>query len=316
MMQKMFPWGSERRFHSWTDKMRIQYGSRLQKLSVNAGFSCPNRDGTVGVGGCSFCDNEAFSPSYCQPETTVKEQIEKGLAFMQKRYPRARLFVAYFQTFSNTWAPLEKLQQVYNEALSHPMVAGMVIGTRPDCVDEEKLDFLATLSKKHIVKLEYGLESCYDATLRRINRGHLFEDSVKAIHMTADRGIITGAHLMFGLPGESRSQMLDQVHEINKLPLHTIKFHQLQIVKGTPMAAEYAENPDDFMLFDLEEYVGFVCEFIARLRPDIAIERLSGEVPPRLNAGKRWEGVRADKMISLVEKRLEEKQLFQGIWYE
>lgn len=311
----MYPWGNQRRYYSWTDAMRRRYGTRLQKLSVNAGFSCPNRDGTVGVGGCTFCDNDAFSPSYCRPDKSVTEQIDRGLRFIKKRYPRASLFVAYFQSFSNTWAPLGRLEEVYQEALAHPAVSGLVIGTRPDCVDADKLDYLAELSRTHIIKLEFGIESCNDHSLKRINRGHRFADSVKAIQMSAKRNLTTGAHMIFGLPGESRVQMLEQVHEINKLPIHTIKFHQLQIVKGTPMAREYAANPDDFALFDPEAYVAFVCEFIARLRPDIAIERLSGEVPPQYNAGKKWNGIRADRMIAMVEQALEEKQLHQGIWY-
>lgn len=311
----MYSWGNSRRFHSYTDAMRERHGSRIQKISVNAGFSCPNRDGTVGVGGCTFCDNAAFSPSYCHPEMSITDQINKGLAFVRRRYPRAALFVAYLQSFSNTWAPLDKLKDIYSEALAHPDISGMVIGTRPDCVDSEKLDYIASLAKDHYIKVEYGLESCYDATLKRINRGHDYKDSVKAIGMTAERGITTGAHLVFGLPGESRSQMLDQVHKINRLPIHTIKFHQLQIVKGTPMEREYAENPGDFKLFDLDEYVDFVTGFIARLRPDIAIERFAGEVPPAFNVGKRWEGVRSDRLIALVEKRLEQKQLHQGIFY-
>ncbi len=311
----MYSWGNQRRYHSWTDTMRKRYGTRLQKLSVNAGFSCPNRDGTVGVGGCTFCDNDAFSPAYCRPDKSVTEQIEKGLRFVSKRYPRATLFVAYFQSFSNTWAPLETLKTVYQEALAHPAVSGLVIGTRPDSVDADKLDYLAALGKEHIVKLEFGIESCHDHILKRINRGHGFSDSVKAIHMAAKRNITTGAHLIFGLPGESRGHMLEQVYEINKLPIDTIKFHQLQIVKGTSMAREYAAHPDDFKLFDPEGYVDFICEFISRLRSDIAIERLSGEVPPQYNAGKKWNGIRVDKMIAMVERALEEKQLYQGIWY-
>ncbi len=311
----MYSWGNSRRFHSLTDAMRKRHGSRLQKISVNAGFSCPNRDGTVGLGGCTFCDNTAFSPSYCLPEMSVTDQINKGLAFIKRRYPRATLFVAYLQSFSNTWAPISKLREIYSEALSHPDISGMVIGTRPDCVDEEKLDYIASLAGNHFIKVEYGLESCHDDSLKRINRGHDYAESVKAIEMTAARGITTGAHLVFGLPGEGRSQMLDQVHKINKLPINTIKFHQLQIVKNTPMEREYLANPDDFNLFELDDYVDFVTEFIARLRPDIAIERFAGEVPPSLNIGKRWEGVRSDRLIALVEKKLEQKQLHQGMLY-
>lgn len=311
----MYAWGNNRRFNAWSDLAKKRFGSRLQKITVNAGFSCPNRDGTVGFGGCSFCNNEGFNPSYCDPKKTIHEQIDQGLSFIRVRYPRAKLFVAYLQAYSNTHAPLERLREVYEEALRHPAISGLVIGTRPDCVDDEKLDYLSLLSQKHVIKLEYGVESCYDSTLRRINRGHTFTESVKALNATASRGLFNGIHMIFGLPGESRSMMLDQVQTINSLPINTIKFHQLQIVKDTAIAAEYREHPERFELFGLEEYIDFVCSFIERLRPGIAIDRLSGEVPPRLIAGMRWGKVRSDSIIGMVEKRLEERNTFQGAAY-
>lgn len=311
----MYPWGNTRRFNAWSDRAREKFGSRLQKLTINAGFSCPNRDGTVSRGGCTFCNNEGFNPSYCDPQKTIKQQIDEGLTFIKKRYPRAKLYVAYFQAYSNTHATLNHLRSIYDEALNHPSISGLVIGTRPDCVDDEKLDYLGELSKSHFIKIEYGVESCYDETLQRINRGHNFEASVKAIEATAAKGIFNGIHLIFGLPGESRQMMLEQVNIINKLPIYTIKFHQLQIVKDTAMAEEYAAYPERFSLFDLDEYVDFVVSFIERLRPDIAIDRLSGEVPPRLITGKRWEHIRADGVITLVEEKLKTRNTFQGRLY-
>ncbi len=308
----MYPWGNDRRFNSWSDVVRKRFGTRLQKLTINAGFTCPNRDGTVAVGGCTFCNNKGFNPSYCDPEKPIHQQIDEGLAFIRKRYPRASLFLAYFQAYSNTHAPLQVLKEVYHEALSHPDIFGLVIGTRPDCVDDEKLDYLAELSQKHFIKVEYGVESCYDETLQRVNRGHGFEDSRRAIEATAARNISCGIHMIFGLPGESREMMLAQAEMINALPVDTIKFHQLQIVKDTAMALEYLNNPDSFRQFDLEEYVDFMVAFIERLRPEIAIDRFSGEVPPRYILGKRWVNVRADSIIGMIEKRLSEKDTFQG----
>ncbi len=312
----MYPWGNDRPYRAWSDMSRKQFGSRLQKLAVHAGFGCPNRDGTKGVGGCTFCNNEGFIPAYCDPQTPLHQQIDRGLAFVRKRYPRARIFVAYFQAYSNTYGPLELLKEVYSHALDHPAISGLVVGTRPDCVDEEKLDYLAFLAKTHYVKIEYGVESCDDETLARVNRGHRFEDSKRALEMTASRGLPSGIHLIFGLPGESRSHMMAQADQVNALPISTIKFHQLQIVDGTPMAAEYLSYPERFELFGLDDYIAFVAEFLERLRPDIAIERLSGEIPPRLIAGKRWEGIRADGVMRRIEAYMKKHGMQQGRLYK
>ncbi len=311
----MYPWGNKRHFHSLSDSFRQQYGTRLQKLTINAGFSCPNRDGTVATGGCTFCNNEGFNPSYCDPSKPIYLQIEEGLSFIRKRYPRATRFVAYFQAYSNTHAPLARLKEIYDEALQHPAISGLVIGTRPDCVDEEKLDYLARLAKQYFIKIEYGLESCYDNSLKRINRGHTFRESRDAIAMTAKRKLFTGIHLIFGLPGENRTQMLAQADMINRLPIQAVKFHQLQIVKDTPMALEYEQNPGDFALFELDEYVDFVVSFVERLRPDIAIDRFSGEIPPRLIAGKRWGMIRSEAVVRKVEEKMKVLDTHQGRLY-
>jgi radical SAM protein (TIGR01212 family) len=291
------------------------YGSRLQRVSIHAGFSCPNRDGTIGLGGCAFCNNEAFSPSYCQTGLSVTAQIDRGLAFLKKRYKNPEIFLAYFQAYTNTHASLDNLKALYGEALSHPEIRGLAIGTRPDCIDEEKLDYFAALSRDRFISIEYGIESCHNATLERVNRGHTFEDSVRAIEMTASKGLHTGAHLIFGLPGETREQMLSQAKTLSALPLNSLKFHQLQIVRDTPMADEYKGYPEHFQLFSLESYVEFIVSFIERLRPDISLERLSGEVPPPFQVSPGWGKVRSDHIISMIEAKLEEKDTWQGkLW--
>lgn len=311
-----YSWGNTRRFHSLADYYKQRFGSRIQKVSVHAGFTCPNRDGSVGTGGCTFCNNSGFSPSYCHEESTITEQLEKGLRFLKKRYRRAQLFVAYFQAYSNTYDEMKVLEKRYTEALSHPQISGLSIGTRPDCIDDQKLDYLVKLSEENIISVEYGVESCYEDTLIKINRGHTFRDAVIAIEKTAARGLHTGIHIIIGLPGESREQMLKQSQIISQLPIQSIKFHQLQIVKDTPMALEFMKNPDNFHFFEPDEYVGFMASFLEYLRPDIAIERFAGEVPPQYNLRQSWKGLRSDQVITLIEQKLEERNSWQGKKYQ
>lgn len=308
----IYSWGNSRPFHSLADYYKQRFGSRIQKVSVHAGFTCPNRDGTVGTGGCTFCNNNGFSPSYCHEGSSITDQIEKGLEFLKKRYRHAQIFVAYFQAYSNTYDDIKTLNERYREALSHPGIDGLSIGTRPDCIDDEKLDYLAELAKEKIISIEYGVESCYEESLLRINRGHTFTDSVNAIHKTSKRGLHTGIHLIIGLPGEDRRKMLDQSHIISGLPIHSIKFHQLQIVEDTTMAQEYKSHPENFDFFEPEEYIDFMVEFIENLRPDIAIERFAGEVPPKYNLRKSWKGLRSDQVTKLIEDRLIDLNTWQG----
>ena len=308
----VYSWGDERRFNSYSRYFARQFGGRVQKISIDAGFSCPNRDGKISTGGCTFCSNEAFNPSYCRPEKSIKQQIEEGIEFHRRRYRRASLYLAYFQPFSNTYKPLDELKCIYQQALNVPEIAGIVIGTRPDLIDEGILQYLTEIQKTHYVMLEYGVESVYDETLKRVNRGHDFATAEKAIHMTADFGIPCGAHFIFGLPGESKEMMLDAAEIISKLPLTTVKFHQLQIFKGTKMAEEYLAHPEAFHLFDLEEYIDFVIDFAERLNPDIVIERFAGEVPPRFLVSEPWMKLRYDEVLSRIEKRMEERNTWQG----
>ncbi|HIR33839.1 MAG TPA: TIGR01212 family radical SAM protein [Candidatus Coprenecus merdigallinarum] len=304
------------RYNSYIGYFKKTYGERLQKVVVDAGFTCPNRDGLVGTGGCTYCDNAAFHPGYSTAGIPIHEQIDEGIKFHRVRYRKAEKFLAYFQPYSNTYAPLERLRAVYEEALSHPLVAGIVIGTRPDCVDEARLDYLASLARDHVVVIEYGIESVYDRTLKRINRGHSFEDAVRAVEMTAARGLTQGAHFIFGLPGESVEEMLAYAPIINKMPLHSVKFHQLQIVRGTAMEREFASHPSDFVTFSLDEYLDFIADLLERLRPDLYIERFAGEVPPRFVNSTPWGLLRNTELIRLLEQRLEQRNTFQGRLYK
>lgn len=313
---QIFLWGNDRRFNTFSAYCIKTFGSRLQKLSVDAGFTCPNRDGTVGTGGCSYCSNDAFNPSYCLPEKSITQQIDEGIEFHKFRYRRATKYIAYFQPYSNTNKNLDELKKIYGEALAHPSISGISIGTRPDCVDDEKLDYLQQLSKKYFVSVEYGIESCYDKTLKAINRGHSFKAAEEAIRKTAARNIFTAAHIIFGLPGENTETMLNQAEIISQLPLNSIKLHQLQIIKGTKMAEEYHNDPSLFTLFSLEEYIDFVIDFLERLNPQIIIERLSGEVPPRFLEVSTWGLIRADRVLQLIEQRMKDRETWQGRLYK
>ena len=301
-----------KRYYCFASLIKACYGGRLQKVVLDAGFCCPNRDGTLGMGGCTYCLNEAFHPSYSRPEIALHQQIDEGILFHRERYARAKGYLAYFQTYSNTYAPLDRLKQIYEEALSHPLIKGLVIATRPDCVDAQKLDYLAELAHKHILFIEYGVESCQDKTLRRIRRGHTFEQAREAIVQSARRGLLTGAHFIFGLPGETKEEMKHTASIIGALPLTTVKFHQLQIIKGTPMEQDYLLHPDDFVTFSLPEYLNFFIDFLELFNPSIAIERFAGEVPPRFVSHTPWGLIRYADLVRMLEKRLEERDSWQG----
>lgn len=306
----------ERRYNSFVGYFKQKYGCRLQKIVVDAGFTCPNRDGRVGFGGCTYCNNDAFHPNYSTPDKPILQQLEEGIEFHQNRYRKAEEYIAYFQSYSNTYAPLEHLKDLYSQALAHPKVRGIAIGTRPDCIDEEKLDWLQKVAKEKIVIVEYGIESCYDKTLQRINRGHDFATAVRAVEATAARGLHQGAHFIFGLPGESREELMGMAPIINSLPLNSVKFHQLQIIKGTPMEAEFASRPEDFVQFGLEEYIDFFIDFLELLRPDIYIERFAGEVPPRFVNSTPWGKVRNVELLQMLERRLQERNTCQGAKFQ
>jgi len=311
-----YPWGHDRRFNAYSNYFRHHFGERVQKLSLDAGFTCPNRDGNVGIGGCTYCNNDAFNPSYCQPQKSVEQQINEGMEFHQNRYRRAGKYLAYFQAYSNTYAGIDQLKSIYEQALQFPEVIGLVIGTRPDCINTEQLKYFKELSEKYYLIIEYGIESCYDKTLKRINRGHSYQQAVDAIQQTAELGIKTGAHMMFGLPGESREEMLAEAEIVSALPLNNIKFHQLQIIKGTQMEKEYHEDPNQFEFFELDEYIDFIIRFLEKLNPAFVVERFAGEVPPRFLAGPGWGKIRNDQILTMIEKQLEERNTWQGKFFK
>ena len=285
---------------------------RVQKLSVDAGFTCPNRDGKRGAGGCTFCNNDAFNPSYCQPEKSIRQQLAEGIAFHRSRYRRTSVYLAYFQAYSNTYGPLDVLQQRYNEALSVEGVKGLVIGTRPDCVENKVLELLAEFARRTPVFLELGLESCHDRTLLRIKRGHSFAEAEDAIRRAQGYALEPAVHLVLGLPGESKEDMLASAEILSGLPVRSLKLHQLQIIKGTAMENEWKLVPQDFNIFELEDYVDLVIRFLERLRPDIAIERLAAEAPPRYLAERRWGGLRYDQVLKRIEDEMEKRETWQG----
>lgn len=303
---------SGKRYNSYNEYFKRTFGSRVQKVSIDAGFTCPNRDGSIACGGCTYCNNKAFNPSYCDPAKPITQQINEGIEFHKVRYRRAMRYLAYFQTYSNTYAPIEKLQKIYGEALSHPLVIGVVVGTRPDCMDAEKLHYFSELAKNHYVIIEFGVETTNEHSLIKLNRGHTYASAAEMIRKTAALGIHTGAHLIFGLPGESQHEMLERASQISQLPLTTLKLHQLQIVKDTVMARQYREYPSNFNLFTLESYIEFIVKFIERLNPEIVVERFTGEVPPRFLMSPVWGNLRADQVAARIEQQMEKLDTWQG----
>lgn len=312
-MATTYPWGDTRRFHSYNHFLQQQFGGRLQKVAIDAGFTCPNRDGTCGTGGCTFCLNNAFNPSYCAPDKSVTQQLDDGIAFHQRRRnTKTQPILAYFQAYSNTYAPLERLKALYEEALSHSAVSGLIIATRPDCISEPLLDYLEELQTRTYVALEVGLESCHDETLKRINRGHDLDCAVHAFEQIAHHHLNVGTHLIFGLPGETPQQWLNELSIINGLGIHDIKFHQLQIIRGTAMAADYEAHPNEYPTLSFEAYVDFIATYLEGLAPEIIVERFASEVPPRFLARPGWGGIRYDAVVKTIEQELEARDSWQG----
>ncbi len=310
MEQQQYLWGHSRRYNDFSGYFRKLFNERVQKVSIDAGFTCPNRDGTRGRGGCTYCNNKTFKPTYCELETPVILQVEKGIRFFEKKY-KSMKFLAYFQAYTSTWAPLEDLATLYEEALKHPKIIGLVISTRPDAVTEELLDYLARLSEKVYVMVEFGLESHLDRSLEKLNRGHTFAESVWALEQTARRKINNCAHMILGLPGESRYDWLEQAKVISELPVKNIKLHQLQIHKGTVMEKQFKKNPELFPLFSAEEYTELVVDYLELLNPAIIIERFISEAPPDLLIAPKW-GLKNFEFVAKVEKRLKERSTWQG----
>ncbi len=310
MVQSKYVWGHEKRYNDFSSYFRNKFSERVQKVSIDAGFTCPNRDGTKGLGGCSYCNNKTFKPTYCNLESSVTSQILEGIEFFGKKY-KSMKFLAYFQAYTNTYAPLENLKLLYEEALQHPKIVGLVISTRPDTVSTELLDYLAELSKEVYVMVEFGLESHLDKSLHLINRGHTFAESIWALEQTAKRGINNCAHLILGLPGETRAEMLEQAKVISSLPVKNLKLHQLQIHKGTLLEKQYLQNPNQFNLFTVEEYIELAIDYLELLNPNIIVERFVSEAPAEMLIAPKW-GLKNFEFVAKVEKRLKQRNTWQG----
>ncbi len=308
-----FPWGTSYRYHRFADYQRKLYGERVQKVTVDAGFTCPNRDGTKGWGGCIYCNNESFNPGYNSAEKSITQQIEEGIEFLKRRYKNVRKFIVYFQPYSNTYAPLDTLKRYYEEALAHPEVVGLTIGTRPDCVDEAKIAYLESLAKDYDITIEYGLESISDATLKKINRGHDVQCYLDALEMTKNRGIKICTHIIFGFPWEDESLRLQTADWLSDKSFDFLKVHQLHVVKDTALERLYRKKPFDFM--SPEEYIDLIVRFLERLNPRIVIQRLFGEAPPRTLIAPHW-GVRNTHLTQMLERELERRDTWQGKFFK
>lgn len=293
--------------------LRDRFGCKVQKITIDGGFTCPNRDGTKGHGGCTYCNNRTFNPSFCHRHLSVAEQMKEGISFFSHKYPSMQ-YLAYFQAYTNTYDSLENLKARYEEALGVEGCVGIVIGTRPDCMPEKLLDYLADLQKKTFVLVEYGIESTSDKTLLRINRGHDYACAVDAVERTVARDIPVGAHIILGLPGESREVLMQQATELSKLPLTTLKLHQLQLIRGTRMAEEFLLNPEEFSLFTIEDYIETVVDYVERLNPDFVLERFASQSPKELLLAPDW-GVKNHELIEKIKRRMRERDTWQGKIY-
>jgi len=299
------------RYNSYSNYLKDMFGCKVQKVSVDLGFTCPNRDGSVARGGCIYCNNDSFVPPYARNRYSFDAQITTGIEYLRKRF-KAEKFIVYFQAYTNTYAKTEDLKDMYRNALSYEDVVGIAIGTRSDCIDEEKLDMIEELSKQTYVSLEYGIESVYDKTLEFMNRGHNFQSVVDAIEISRGRGIDIGTHIIVGFPTETYSEMLRMADKISLLGVNNLKIHNLHIVKNTPLARMYSHNP--FHLFGYEEYIDFIVEFIEMVSPDIIIERLFTDTPKDLLIAPQWNKSHAE-ILKDIQTTLEKRDTYQGKLY-
>lgn len=303
-------WGHDRRYNDYGTYIRNYFGTRVQKISVSGGFTCPNRDGLKGKGGCTFCNNDSFIPGYSQPKLPVYEQIETGINFFKDKYPDME-YLAYFQSYTNTYDAMDKLKQLYEEALSHPKVIGLIVGTRPDCISDELIDYFAQLSKKTYLVVELGIESTNEETLKIINRGHTFKEAEEMIYKLTKKDIKIGTHLILGLPYESNEEMILHAQKLSSLPINYLKLHQLQYVKGSLLGKQYLKNPENYKVWTVDEYIDLVVNFIEQVSPTIVLERFASETPKHLQIAPKW-GLKNFELVSKIEKQLLKKETFQG----
>ena len=295
-------------YNSYSQWIRKQFPYRVQKISIDAGFTCPNRDGKVGRGGCIFCDNNTFNPAYCDRKKTITQQLEEGKQFFSRKYPDMK-YLAYFQAYSNTYDTLDVLKRKYEEALAVEDVVGLVIGTRPDCMPDDVLDYLEVLNKQTFLIVEYGIESANDETLQRINRGHSFETARQSVERTTGRGILTGAHVILGLPGEDATESIRQAALISSLKLNLLKIHQLQIIRGTHLAEIYEKKP--FHLYSVDEYIKLTASYLQYLRKEIIVERFVSQSPPEMVIAPHW-GMKNYEFTNLLVNYMKKEGVWQG----
>lgn len=303
-----------KRYLDYSSFIKSTFGERVQKISLDIGFSCPNRDGSKGYGGCTYCNNNTFNPDYCEPTKSIKEQLEQGIAFFGKKY-KAIHYLAYFQAYTNTYSDINSLKKMYEEALNVPGVIGLVIGTRPDCITDELIDYFSLLSKKYFISLEFGVESTSEKTLLAVNRCHTFEETKATFEKCKNKGFHLGAHIILGLPGESKEELFQHAIEVSKLPIDTLKMHHLQIVKNSVMAIQYKRNPENFNLFSSEDYIDFITDFIGLIEPNIIIERFISEAPHELLVAPKWNNLKNFEVVAKIDKKLMEKDSWQGKYY-
>ena len=299
-----------KRYLDYSQYMLAFFPERIQKISIHAGFTCPNRDGSKGYGGCTFCNNESFSPAYCSSHTSISQQIEEGISFFGKKHAHQK-YLAYFQSYTNSYGSMEVIKQKYSEAIHHPAISGIVIGTRPDCMSDELLDYLHEIQKNTFVLVEYGVESTNNNTLELINRGLTYEESVDAIMRTYAKGIPVAAHIILGLPSENRETILNHAKQLATLPLAIIKLHQLQIIKNTPLAKQYTDNPSFIPLYSLQEYIDLCIDFMEHIPSHICLERFVSQTPTEYRIAPNW-GIKNHEFIAKLDKRLQERNTFQG----
>ena len=300
--------GPGRRYRAFSRFLRERFGGRVHRVTIDAGFTCPNVDGTVTTGGCVYCDNRSFSPNRRLPRATVRDQVSRGVELLGRRY-RVDRFLAYFQAATNTHAPVERLRRLYDEALDHPQVVGLAVGTRPDSVPDPVLDLLQEYARGRYVCLELGLQSIHDRSLDWMNRGHHYDAFLDAVRRCQGRGLDLCAHVILNLPGESHADMLATADALAALPVQAVKIHNLHVVRGTPMEAMY--NAGQIPLFTMKEYVQMACDFLERLPPQMVIHRLNGDAPPDYLVAPLW---CRDKAVLLrrIEEELVQRDGWQG----
>jgi len=303
-----------KRYLDYSSFIKLNFGERAQKISLDIGFSCPNRDGSKGYGGCTYCNNNTFNPDYCEPQKSIQQQLAQGIEFFARKGKNHK-YLAYFQAYTNTYSDFESLKKMYDDALSVPKVVGLVIGTRPDCISDEVIEYLSLLSKKYFISLEFGVESTNEKTLLAVNRCHTFEETKNTLEKCKNKGFHLGAHIILGLPGETKKELLNHAIEVSKLPIDTLKIHQLQIVKNSVMAFQFKRNPEKFNLFTVERYIEFISEFITLVKPSIVIERFISESPSDLLIAPKW-GLKNFEMVAKIDKYLDNHNLWQGKNYK